>query len=70
MKEGDDRTAMVLVCCRCPENDLFSGFLLAASPGPDYSTAAVSDSLCPAGFFSARRFLFSIYPKIQGEFAI
>jgi hypothetical protein len=61
MEEGDNRTGMVLVCCKCPENDLFSGIFLAAGSGPDYSAAGLSNSLCPAGFFSARRFYFISY---------
>jgi len=39
-----------------PRKRFVFGIFLAASPGPDYSAAAESDSLCPAGFFSARFF--------------
>jgi hypothetical protein len=65
MEEGDDRAAMVLVCYKCPENDLFSGIFLAAGPGPDYSAAGLSDSPCPAGFFLCEAFLFYILHVIS-----
>ncbi len=59
---------MVLICCRCPENDLFSGFFLAANQVLIIQQPLKASLFAPQDF-SLRGFFIGIYLKKIERFA-